>query len=65
MWVACKTLINIMLIIVKKCILNQTHNYWLIFNILQAAFLINVSMQMEIQQSEPTSSNFIRGDFES
>jgi hypothetical protein len=64
MWVVCKTLIKIMLPIVKKCILNQTHGYWLIFNILQVAFPINVSMQMEIQQSEPTSSNFTRGDFE-
>jgi hypothetical protein len=50
--------------IVKKCILNQTHSYWLIFNILHATFSISVSMQMEIQQSETTSNNFIKGDFE-
>ncbi len=50
---------------VKKCILNQTHDYWFIFNIVHVAFPINVSMQMEIQQSKTTSSNFIKGDFES
>ncbi len=50
--------------IVNKCILNQTHDYWLIFNTLHAAFPISVSMQMEIQQFQTTSNNFIRGNFE-
>jgi len=64
MWAVCKTLTKIMLPIVKKCILNQTCGYWLIFNTLHATFSISVSMQMEIQQFETTSSNFIRGGFE-
>jgi hypothetical protein len=53
-----------MLPIVKKCILNQTHEYWLIFNTLHAASPMSVNMQMETQQSESTSSNCIRRDFE-
>jgi hypothetical protein len=64
MWTVCKTLTKIMFPIVKKCILNQTLGYWLISNTLHVTFSISVSMQMEIQQSETTSNNFIKGDFE-
>jgi hypothetical protein len=48
MWAVCKALIETMLLVVKQCILNQTHGYWLISNALHVAFSINVSMQMEI-----------------
>jgi hypothetical protein len=51
--------------IVKQCILNQTHNHWLIFDTLHPAISISVNMQMEIQQSETTSNNFVKEDLES
>jgi len=64
-WAICKAFTNTMFLIVKQCILNQTCDYWLISNALHATFSISVSRQMEIQQSETTSSNFIKGYFKS
>jgi len=61
MWAICKTLIKTMFFIVKKCILNQTHDYWLIFNTLHAAFPISVSIQMDIQQFQPPPTILLGG----
>jgi len=54
-----------MFLVVKQCILNQTQGYWLLFDALNATLLINVCMQNQIQQSEITPLNFVRGDFDS
>jgi len=64
-WVVCKVICETMLPIVKQCIVNQIQSYWLVSDALNDVFSINVCMQNEIQQSETTSSNFVRRDFQS
>jgi hypothetical protein len=54
-----------MLPVVKHCIFNQTQGYWLFSNALNVALSISVSLHNEIEQSDITSFNFVRGDFES
>jgi hypothetical protein len=55
-----------MLIVAKQCVLNQIQSYWLVSDAFNDVFSISVcNMQNEIQQSETTSSNFVRGDFQS
>jgi hypothetical protein len=50
--------VETMLLVVKQRILNQTQGYWLLFNVLNVALLINVCMQYDYPL------NFGRGDFE-
>ncbi len=57
--------VETMLIVVKQCILNQTRGYWLFSNALNAALSISVYLHNEIEQSNITSLNFVKGDFES
>ncbi len=64
-WAICNLVDKIMFLVVKQCILNQTQGYWLLFDALNATLLINVCMQNQIQQSEITPFNFVRGDFDS
>jgi hypothetical protein len=64
-WAVCNLVDKIMFLVVKQCILNQTQGYWLLFDALNATLLINVCMQNQIQQSEITPFNFVRGDFDS
>jgi hypothetical protein len=54
-----------MLPVVKHCIFNPTQGYWLFSNALNVALSISVSLHNEIEQSDITSLNFVRGDFES
>jgi hypothetical protein len=62
-WAVCNLVDKIMFLVVKQCIFNQTQGYWF-FYALNAILLINVCMQNQIQQSEITPLNFVRGDFD-
>jgi hypothetical protein len=48
-WAICEVVVETLLLIVKQCVLNQTRGYWLLSNALNAAFLIIVCMQNQIQ----------------
>ncbi len=60
----CKMVVETMLVVVKQCILNQTQGYWLLFNALNVAVFIHVFVHNHMEQSNITSFNFVKGDFE-
>ncbi len=64
-WTICKVVAKIMFHVVKQCIFNQTWEFYLLSNALNAIFSINLCRQNKIEQFKMTSISFVRGNFES
>ncbi len=59
-----KMVVKSMFTIVKQCILNETQQYWLFSNVINAILSIILCMQNEIQQYDITLHNILKRDFE-
>jgi hypothetical protein len=51
------------MLVAKRCVLDQTHGYWLLSNVFNSVFLLCIVIKVDVCKIEVMKWPFVQGDF--